>query len=159
MDALCLNQHDIPERSHLVANMSGIYRNATCVLIWLGNSDGDSDYTLELFNSTYVGSVESDLLDTRGARALLALFQRSYWRRLWIIQEVICARNLEIYCGTLCVSREFLKDFADIIPTAELLVEHNQYERASQSLQGAGNCHVRLPIYHYTILQSWRQSG
>jgi hypothetical protein len=36
--------------------------------------------------------------------ALLDLFQVPYWRRLWIIQEVVLARKLRIYYGVRWIS-------------------------------------------------------
>ncbi|KAK4465092.1 heterokaryon incompatibility protein 6,OR allele [Cladorrhinum samala] len=36
VDALCINQNDIPERNSQVSLMRDIYRQAECVLIWLG---------------------------------------------------------------------------------------------------------------------------
>ncbi|OCL03408.1 HET-domain-containing protein, partial [Glonium stellatum] len=36
VDALCINQNDVSERSHQVSMMADIYKNADEVLIWLG---------------------------------------------------------------------------------------------------------------------------
>lgn len=36
VDALCINQDDLGEKGHQVANMGQIYRNARRVIVWLG---------------------------------------------------------------------------------------------------------------------------
>ena len=43
VDALCINQDDIPERSHSVRIMSAIYRRAERVLVWLGPREPTDD--------------------------------------------------------------------------------------------------------------------
>ena len=40
-----------------------------------------------------------ELFDLQLDRAFEALFKRDYWKRLWIIQEVMLAENLIILCG------------------------------------------------------------
>lgn len=39
IDALCINQDDLQEKGHQVAHMGRIYREATCVVVWLGEED------------------------------------------------------------------------------------------------------------------------
>ncbi|KAH8685775.1 heterokaryon incompatibility protein-domain-containing protein, partial [Tricladium varicosporioides] len=39
IDQICINQMDLPEKSHQVANMGDIYRIATKTLVWLGKDD------------------------------------------------------------------------------------------------------------------------
>src|SRR5207248_7213947 len=31
--------------------------------------------------------------------AIVSLFERDYWKRLWVVQEVFNARNIVVYCG------------------------------------------------------------
>ncbi len=47
VDALCINQHDDKEKWHQVALMARIYRNAKCVLVWLGEGSPDAHAGLE----------------------------------------------------------------------------------------------------------------
>ncbi|EHK26244.1 uncharacterized protein TRIVIDRAFT_8990, partial [Trichoderma virens Gv29-8] len=46
IDAICINQNDIAEKSSQVAMMANIYKNAKQVDIWLGNGNSSSDYIL-----------------------------------------------------------------------------------------------------------------
>lgn len=86
--------------------MSQVYTNASAVYIWLGRESDDSDLAME-----YITRQESKELKTKGIRyrplwskqegkALVELCERPYWRRMWIIQEVISARNIITFCGT-----------------------------------------------------------
>jgi thioesterase domain-containing protein len=43
IDAICVNQEDIPERNAQVAKMGRIYRDANHVLAWLGQRTKDSE--------------------------------------------------------------------------------------------------------------------
>lgn len=43
IDAICINQQDIPERESQVSMMAGIYREARFVLVFLGESDGNAE--------------------------------------------------------------------------------------------------------------------
>lgn len=40
------------------------------------------------------------LWDSKAAGALLTLFHRSYWRRLWVVQETLYAPDLDVLCGS-----------------------------------------------------------
>jgi hypothetical protein len=47
VDAVCINQHDDKEKGHQVALMAKIYKNAECVLVWLGEGSPDAHAGLE----------------------------------------------------------------------------------------------------------------
>ena len=49
-DAICINQEDDAEKSLEVAQMGKVYENARRVLIWLGDTDEESDRAFRLFN-------------------------------------------------------------------------------------------------------------
>lgn len=42
VDAICINQEDVPERNHQVALMSRIYSQSKTTLIWIGDKDATS---------------------------------------------------------------------------------------------------------------------
>lgn len=42
IDAICINQEDLDERSEQVVHMLQIYKNASRVIVWLGNEFEDS---------------------------------------------------------------------------------------------------------------------
>jgi hypothetical protein len=115
IDALCINQHDLEERNRQVRMMTQIYQNATGVIAWLGREDGSSSSAMELLNE-----LDTDLQERRVSvdtmnewiayrlfepsykvkwEGLCVLLQRSYWKRLWIIQELTVAREAVLLCG------------------------------------------------------------
>jgi hypothetical protein len=50
VDAICINQADLGERGHQVQKMFQIYHNASRVVVWLGDSDLDSELAFEFVN-------------------------------------------------------------------------------------------------------------
>ena len=50
IDAICINQDDNVERCHQVQAMGDIYMNAVKVIVWLGESDADSDFAVRFIN-------------------------------------------------------------------------------------------------------------
>ncbi|KAJ5312368.1 hypothetical protein PENANT_c011G05956 [Penicillium antarcticum] len=100
-DAICINQEDIPERNNQVQHMSELYRKAAKVLIWLGPGSAESDLILDMCVEG-----KQDDIDFQGStgEALNAVYERSYWTRLWIIQELSLAREGILFCGLKAVS-------------------------------------------------------
>ena len=107
IDALCINQKDMNERSEQVTNMWEIYTSAAVVVSWLGAPDDDSDVALS--DIQYLENIENeiDLLGSSASpltpatftragidpakvdwKAIWALLNRPYWERVWVIQEV-----------------------------------------------------------------------
>jgi hypothetical protein len=105
IDAICINQSNIHERNHQVGLMKQIYVNATEVYVWLGREANNSDVAME-----FVAKKGARNLRPRGpgfhpvwsraeGRALCDLCERPYWRRMWIIQEIIHAEKITVWCG------------------------------------------------------------
>ncbi|KAH9221926.1 heterokaryon incompatibility, partial [Leptodontidium sp. 2 PMI_412] len=90
VDALCINQEDIPERSEQVRWMGDIYRTAYRVLVWLGDAGDDSDMLFDYQSQRFAGPIDGNR-KARLKTAFEALCSRPYWRRVWIIQEVLIA--------------------------------------------------------------------
>lgn len=53
IDAICINQADITERGHQVAQMGKIYESATAVTAWLGEASENSDHALQFFRGLW----------------------------------------------------------------------------------------------------------
>ncbi|RTE72596.1 hypothetical protein BHE90_012986 [Fusarium euwallaceae] len=51
------------------------------------------------------------VLDAKTGDAIFSLFSRVYWRRIWIIQEVLLAREIRIVCGPRCMNWNKLNNF------------------------------------------------
>ncbi|KAF2806092.1 uncharacterized protein BDZ99DRAFT_395393 [Mytilinidion resinicola] len=107
-DALCIDQQNRDERTQQVQLMTSIYTQATHVAIWLGSEADNSNVAVDLLqdvaNNAQVSHYVSDLIklsrDGPGFPAVIALFERDYWRRLWVVQEVFNAKEIWVYCGS-----------------------------------------------------------
>ncbi|KAF3001805.1 hypothetical protein E8E13_002780 [Curvularia kusanoi] len=98
IDALCINQSYTPERNHQVTLMGQIYSQATKVIAWLGM---DPDLVREAEDLAGAG---------RTSRAHPVFSNADYWHRAWIQQEFILAKEVEIRCGKVTLSTEFVNN-------------------------------------------------
>lgn len=77
VDAICVNQEDLSERSAQVAIMYAIFNRASEVIIWLGEEYEESDYALEAIAAT--NQFESErTFRPEAQRAILSLYNRPY---------------------------------------------------------------------------------
>ena len=133
IDALCINQADDPEKAQQVMRMGGIFAKARKVLIWLGSAENDSDLAMmsieDLVKCLSLTSSEAqrlrfwpdidELIKCCGLpakdhplwEALYNLFERPWFRRLWVIQEVVLAREVIILCGDLVLPWSIVVNF------------------------------------------------
>ncbi|KAM0248311.1 hypothetical protein ACHAP5_003481 [Fusarium lateritium] len=109
-DALCINQEDKVERGLQVRLMPRIYSGAMYVTIWLGPEENNSTRAVKYLERIAIASTEvfgsigvSQLLAagiTNGdILAVVSLFAREYWRRLWVVQEIFNTKCIYVYCG------------------------------------------------------------
>lgn len=77
VDALCINQADVAEKSEHVKLMGDIYSQAETVHIWLGESVGDEEFVYEALGT--VSDVFDDMVDLfQAGRAALNEVQRRF---------------------------------------------------------------------------------
>lgn len=89
VDAICINQSDVPERNKQISIMPFIYMRAQTVLIWLGPLEDRGD----------VPDI-TDIDEFHDARSHALLAKNPYWKRVWIIQEVGLARRRMVHYAT-----------------------------------------------------------
>ncbi|KAH6968214.1 heterokaryon incompatibility protein-domain-containing protein [Fusarium avenaceum] len=104
-DSVCINQADLEERNSQVATMRDLYTSSWTTIAFLGTAADNSDKALALLktlaiyeqnNTTnHLKNILQDNPAYLGGQgewlALQAFLQRSYWSRLWIVQEVALA--------------------------------------------------------------------
>lgn len=104
IDAICINQHDLLEKGHQVAQMGCIYKRATAVLIWLGPAADNSDLAFDFLN----GILNFQDQDDQSSHSIIDSFRhivaRPYWFRAWIRQEILLATTIFIHCGSKSTS-------------------------------------------------------
>jgi hypothetical protein len=120
IDAICINQKDGNERNHQVQQMGRIYERAHCVVAWLGdemeNRDGSKGLArffqdLEFHDNISMipdyGQGVPPYLKDNGNYQLIRealrhlCFDVTYWKRLWILQELILASDIVVQAGRL----------------------------------------------------------
>lgn len=101
--AICIDQSNDNERSAQVKEMRHIYSGAKTIRVRLGESYGDSSYAFEILrelSSAAEAKIPEDAIlaeyslnqhtdRSKQREALVQLFQRVYWNRAWIIQEIV----------------------------------------------------------------------
>jgi len=158
VDAVCINQEDAEERNLQVAMMGRIYSSAIRTIIWLGERDKDADKILELWNrcNSFGGLIpftapsldddnaesflELDLRDSmiRETSSIMSFFSRPWFQRLWTIQEVVLAREIQIFCGTHTLEWSYLVSLArETFPSP--IRELDGEELTRRSLRGVSN--------------------
>jgi hypothetical protein len=129
VDQLCIDQQDVQELNNQISMMGEIYSNARIVYVWLGLATDQTEKAIQLLatfkvagrdieaaypivghdhssgirHSTIAGAEIRDLVDRLRGHAdqlsLRDLFDRPYWSRLWIVQEVLLAPATILLCG------------------------------------------------------------
>lgn len=115
IDALCINQNDLVEKGTEVLRMDLIYKEAMAVWAWLGNLPTNSSFHSALSmtrgwlaKTTFVSrqeppDISSLLPELQGALVTVAseILSLPYWRRVWIMQEVILASSICFKYGSV----------------------------------------------------------
>ncbi|KAK5651072.1 hypothetical protein OQA88_13709 [Cercophora sp. LCS_1] len=144
-DALCINQQDLGERSSQVKEMSRIYANAASVAVWLGPEANGSALAVRLLESVANWSYDqhghmkkekqlAHLLNYRKVAALISLFERAYFGRLWVVQEILSAATVDVYCGSSTLPWKMYKDASNVFRQYEGLIARS-FTDTSQATQ------------------------
>jgi hypothetical protein len=116
VDAICINQNDVVERSIEVRRMRVIFESSFGTFAWLGPGTLDSSHTLAVLTAiAEVASNEDNFLipfkaDSGHVFRDVGLFLWSfvtlpYWSRLWIVQEIALSHNrMELWWGEDSIS-------------------------------------------------------
>lgn len=133
IDAVCINQKNLKERSHQVQQMGEIYKQADRVIFWLGSGTDETNVfmrSMELLQRESIRhecrswareddrwktlwskvqlelsfSFEKSTLQQLQCEGLKILLNRPWFRRVWILQEVANAKSALLCCGTRSVS-------------------------------------------------------
>lgn len=144
-DAICIDQANFSERSEQVKLMPQIYRKASSVAVWLGPANNDSSLAFDTIAGLARGAqIPSSITDNtkvpfneRHFAAVVSLYDRDYWQRLWVVQEVFNADSITVYCGDLNLPwRDFktasktLRDNASLLERTFPPGHRNKYYQA-----------------------------
>ena len=127
IDALCIDQRNPAERTMQVSMMHRIFNQALRVVVWLGPEDPTTQQAVKDMHLLCRGADWStprqqksiqklEKLGHQRAFGLRRLFQRSWYERVWIIQELVMAQHVLLYCGVHEVLWEDMWRFHTFVP-------------------------------------------
>jgi hypothetical protein len=122
IDAICIDQANLDERNAQVRIMGNIYRNSRSVIIWLGKEDSETEKAISLLtkfgnavknlgvemsswtdftfnNSSFYDLVGLEPFQTRDWVIIFHFFARRWFKRLWVLQEVVLGRPTNFIIG------------------------------------------------------------
>ncbi|CAK1365368.1 unnamed protein product [Cercospora beticola] len=140
IDAICINQDDLMERSAQVACMAQVFSGASQVVAWIGEDSVAEDGQFFL---RHCGQDAESWKDNRSGPSWMldkhedlhpVFEQRRYFRRRWCIQEMAFAQCAKLNCGPLeipwsafiaALSGDRGLDFGTITTLAKITEEEN----------------------------------
>jgi hypothetical protein len=148
VDAICIDQSQIPERNQQVAQMQEIYAGAERVVIWLGEASFDSDTAIPFIkqlcgrleelgihseeSQDVTQYMEKDFQDGLDGflgplyedkwEAVALLLQRRWWERAWVFQELATARIAVCYCGKASIAWPLLSLTIQLLGTCKMRI-------------------------------------
>ncbi|KAK0649785.1 heterokaryon incompatibility protein-domain-containing protein [Cercophora newfieldiana] len=140
VDMVCINQDDVHERNGQIRIMGRIFESAKTVFGWLGaeaNLSRHAGHAISHFLDKLLKMKEVDDIDTVlppslkalfsvdgiqevDVYAIFALFQRLWFRRAWIIQEVVLAQKLVLVCGGVMLQWGSVELFVSVLHSRNL---------------------------------------
>ena len=122
IDAICINQGDLNERSEQVQRMAQIYTQSQRVVVWLGEASSDSKLALDSlchlgrqnvitksnFGFRAPGAEHPNWwlpsydipFDDETWKAISSLLNRAWFQRLWVFQEIqLASPRAVLQCG------------------------------------------------------------
>ena len=97
IDDICINQSNNMEKNHQVRQMFDTFSTATIVLVWLGPMDEKIEQGLDFLYDTRENRDKRE----KPVTDLLKIYKRPWWSRMWVIQEVIRAKAIDMICGDI----------------------------------------------------------
>ena len=159
IDQLCIDQSNISERGTQVGLMKEIYAKSSKLFVWLGTGSEESTLALEtidragrvlydVYRDSYPHQVSTEEYYARGFPepdkaswgAVYRLFEKPYFRRVWVQQEIVASELYQIVlqCGTVSIPWVGLENTAFAMTRAKSVVDAKIYDdTATAGLQGS----------------------
>lgn len=93
VDAICIDQSNVEERNHQVKNLILTFRSAQQVVVFLGEGDESAYRLVNYMRTANCGEAIPDVA------SFILLFQRRWFHRVWILQEVAVAKDIVVVFG------------------------------------------------------------
>ncbi|KAI0862803.1 heterokaryon incompatibility protein-domain-containing protein [Xylaria cubensis] len=144
IDALCIDQDDLFERSAQVSLMREIYKKARLCLVWLGETNqhiiSAMELSLELSHNRELSDAFKEIRNSSAVDrnfkcqrifnniieklprekiiALVVLLSHAWFSRVWVLQEVALATKVAVQCGSRSTNFESLMWLGEYMTTA-----------------------------------------
>lgn len=144
IDALCIDQENLAERTHQVQQMGSIYSRASRVISWLGPSPGMANVLQNVeshYRRNWIYGHEPDT-------DVGILFAHEYWTRAWVTQEVILARRHTLMADGATLPMDHLHPFLGPTDDSRHLIRLLQLQNVSPN-----HFHGRSLVY---LLEEFR---
>ncbi|KAJ4348103.1 uncharacterized protein N0V89_009475 [Didymosphaeria variabile] len=159
VDALSIDQQNVAERTQQVQLMTYIYSRAISVAIWLGPEADDSTMAMETLSEATAQSTDSEriesLMSSEHGKAQLSsvvtLFEREYWSRLWVVQEVFNAQEITVYCGATSLPWSVYRLATNVFWRHKSLIDHyfpGSLSHGGQRASSTQFTYSQVLVYH-----------
>ncbi|KAJ2984491.1 hypothetical protein NUW58_g6031 [Xylaria curta] len=159
VDAICINQDNIPERNKQVGLMGKIYSGANNTVIYLGQLNPYITAIIDLVNQQVHSSTSGAISvnpripygDSGSEISLIdamhkGLLPNPWFRRIWVLQELVLSREPWVQCGT---NRVRWQDLCRLL--APQLGRHRRNEEGSKELTALESMNkIRLDYWGIT---------
>lgn len=168
IDAICIDQNNYLEKIGQIRNMGRIYRDAAEVVAWLGEGNDRIYEAMKILQrdmpqvSDVVvgprvrqsGPLSPPSAEVREAiKGVKEIFDRDYWDRAWILQELAVSHKRRVVCGKGELDWTNLVRFATMIASNDN--PHPWIREARKSI-------IRIqPVWLLSLLyydKRWRQT-
>lgn len=181
VDSICINQKSDEERNSQVPLMAEIFGLASEVILWIGEGEGDENLEAIRFlhgladlydmEPSVARQLVSYIVREPGLRSSwLALGQflaKEWWKRLWILQEIVLAQSAILVCGRFCAKWEHIckawttfrmcNEFIDEIMEATVLDSWSNY--LWPFIRNQARFELPVLLRHFIKSQSERNVG
>lgn len=113
IDSICIDQGCISERNHQLSLMFSIYSKASRVVIDLGPEADESADFMDWIADLHEPSDHAAQAVKPGREIIQKFFARPWFRRVWVLQEALLARDVAVICGDRQVPWEALRIFKE----------------------------------------------
>jgi hypothetical protein len=96
VDAVCINQKDVSEVSHQVSRMGTVFSKAEIVRVWLGRQSHHNAGINDAFKIAHPDYPDRTGSTSR-AREISDMFNRRWFQRRWVVQEVMLSKHAMVH--------------------------------------------------------------
>lgn len=157
IDAICINQNDIRERSQQVQQMKDVFSTASKVYAWLGPSTEHTEVGMRTLESFLNAKILEDaawrvLPPALVFQGLTDILQRPWFQRFWVVQEGALAKEVVMSCGPHHISwSNQIRPVLSFLRTIKIAVTSPQWQA-----MGLNNIDMDFLL---GLLQSQLESG